>query len=240
VEPTVVALLAAALATLVGATIQGGLGFGMNLVTVPVLALVLPESLPVAVILLGVPISISMVRHERAAVDRPGIAWLAAGRLPGSAAGAWIVAVVSIQVLQRLVGLLVLAFVVASAVAPAIPVRRSTQAAAGAVSGLTGTAAGIGGPPVALLYQHHPGPAMRSTLAASFFIGTIVSLGALGIAGAIRAPQVVLGLGLAPLVLLGARLGRRSHALLDRGWLRTAVLVFSAVSALVVLVDSMG
>ena len=28
---------------------------------------------------------------------------------------------------------------------------------AGLVSGLTGTSAGIGGPPLALLYQHHPG-----------------------------------------------------------------------------------
>jgi uncharacterized protein len=239
-EPTVVALLAAAVATLVGATVQGGLGFGMNLVTVPVLALVLPESLPVAVILLGIPISIVMVRHERLAVDRPGIVWVAAGRLPGSAVGAWVVAVVSVQVLQRLIGLLVLAFVVASAVAPAIPVRRSTQAAAGAVAGVTGTAAGIGGPPVALLYQHHPGPAMRSTLAASFFIGTVLSLGALGLAGAVRAPQVALGLGLAPFVIVGTRLGRRFHALLDRGWLRVAVLGFSALSALVVLVDSLA
>jgi uncharacterized protein len=59
-------------ATLVGATIQGSIGFGMNLVTVPVLALVLPESLPVAVIVLGIPVSITMLRHEWSALDRTG------------------------------------------------------------------------------------------------------------------------------------------------------------------------
>src|SRR3546814_3868911 len=49
VDVTIGAVIVAALATFVGATIQGSLGFGMNLVTVPALALVLPEALPVAV-----------------------------------------------------------------------------------------------------------------------------------------------------------------------------------------------
>src|SRR3546814_12821285 len=70
VDVTIGAVIVAALATFVGATIQGSLGFGMNLVTVPALALVLPEALPVAVITLGLSISIGMLRHEHPALDR--------------------------------------------------------------------------------------------------------------------------------------------------------------------------
>lgn len=233
-----VALVAASVATLVGAAIQSSIGFGMNLVTVPVLALVLPESLPVAVIVLGVPISIAMLRHEHASLDRAGLGWLIGGRVPGTALGVWVVAVVSTAALQAVVGGVVLLVVVASVLAPPIPVRPATQLTAGVVSGVTGTAAGIGGPPVALLYQHREGPTIRSTLAVTFLAGTLLSLGSLLLARIVSLEQVVLGLGLTPLVLLGASWGRRSHATLDKGWLRPAVLGFAAVSALVVIADA--
>lgn len=238
-EVTAVALLLAAAATLVGAAIQSSIGFGMNLVTVPVLALVLPESLPVAVIVLGLPISVAMLRHEHAELDRAGLGWIIGGRVPGTALGAWVVAVVSTSALQAIVGTVVLLVVVASLVAPPVPVRPSTQAVAGAVSGVTGTAAGIGGPPLALLYQHHRGPTIRATLAASFFVGTIFSLIALVLAGSVGLDQLALGAGLAPLVVVGSVLGRRSHALLEQGWLRPAVLAFAAASAVVVLLDAL-
>jgi uncharacterized membrane protein YfcA len=233
------ALLLAALATVVGATIQGAIGFGMNLVTVPVLALVLPDSLPLVAVLLGFPISIAMLRHEHHALDRTGLAWIITGRVPGSILGAWVVATVTVAVLQGLIGAFVLVFVGISLFTPPVPARAETQLAAGAVSGVTGTAAGIGGPPIALLYQHHAGPAMRSTLAAAFFFGTLLSIVTLSIARQVGWDQVWLGLGLAPLVVAGSHAGRRFHDLLDRGWMRPAVLVFATISALVVIADAL-
>ncbi|MGH8978482.1 MAG: sulfite exporter TauE/SafE family protein [Acidimicrobiia bacterium] len=233
------ALLLAALATIFGATIQGAIGFGMNLVTVPVLALLLPESLPLVAVLLGIPISIAMLRHEHHALDRNGLAWIITGRVPGSIIGAWVVATVTVATLQGLIGAFVLVFVGTSLFTPPIPVRSETQLAAGAVSGVTGTAAGIGGPPIALLYQHHSGPAMRSTLAASFFFGTLLSIITLSVARQVGWDQVGLGLGLAPLVVAGSYAGRRFHDFLDRGWMRPAVLVFATISALVVIADAL-
>jgi uncharacterized membrane protein YfcA len=238
VEVTITALVLAGVATLAGAAIQSSIGFGMNLVTVPVMALLLPESLPVAVIVLGLPISLAMLRHEHTSIDRSGLGWIIAGRLPGTAVGAWVVATAGTSTLQALVGSVVLLVVVASLVAPPVPVRPCTQAAAGAVSGVTGTAAGIGGPPLALLYQRHRGPVIRSTLAASFLVGTLISLGALALAGAMSWEPVAIGAGLTPLVVAGSVLGRRSHTLLEQGWLRPSVLAFAAVSAVVVLLDA--
>jgi uncharacterized membrane protein YfcA len=236
---TVGAVIVAVLATLLGATVQGSLGFGMNLVTVPALALVLPESLPVAVIVLGFPNSVAMLRHEHHALDRAGVAWITAGRLPGTLIGTLIVATVSTTALQGFVGVVVLALVASSAVMPALPVRARSQVVAGGVSGVTGTAAGIGGPPLALLYQHHPGPTMRSTLAASFLLGTFLSLGTLAVAGQVELEPFVLGVALAPFVVLGTVIGRRLHDWLDRGWLRPAVLGFAALSAATVLVHAL-
>jgi hypothetical protein len=237
-DVTVTAFVLAGAATVAGATIQGSIGFGMNLVTVPVLALVVPDALPVAVVLLGIPISLAMLRHEHRALDRAGLGWIIAGRVPGSILGAWVVASVADNTLQLLIGAFVLVFVVASLVARPLPVRPSTQLVAGTASGVTGTAAGIGGPPLALLYQWHPGPAMRSTLAAAFFFGTLLSIAILSVARQVSWAQVLLAVGLAPLVVIGSYLGRRFHDRLDRGWLRPAVLVFASVSALVVVIDA--
>ena len=237
-DVTAGAIAAVALATLIGASIQGSIGFGMNLVTVPVLALALPDALPATAVLFGVPISIAMVRHEGHAVDRPGIFWILAGRVPGTIAGAIVVASVSTEALKIVIGISVMLAVLASVAAPPIPLSPATQFASGAVSGTTGTAAGIGGPPIALLYQHHPGPTMRATLATSFLFGTILSTATLAIAREVSIADCVLAAALVPLIICGTWIGRQAHDVLDRQWLRPAVLTFAAISAVVVLVDA--
>lgn len=238
-ELSVGAWTAVLLSILVGATIQGAIGFGMNLVTVPIIVLVHPEALPVAAIVFGVPISLTMLRHERASLDRTGLVWLLGGRVPGSAVGAAIVGVASTAGLQVLIGTVILLIVVVSTVAPPVPLNRGTQAGAGFVSGITSTTAAIGGPPVALLYQRQAGPVIRATAAATFAVGTVLSLGALAIGGSVGRDGLVLGAIGMPVVWAGTVLGRRFHALLEHGWMRPAVLVFSATSALVVLGDAL-
>jgi uncharacterized membrane protein YfcA len=237
-DVTAGAIVAVAIATLIGASIQGSIGFGMNLVTVPVLALALPDALPATAVLLGIPISLAMVRHEGHAVDRPGLVWILAGRVPGTIAGAIIVASVSTDTLKIIIGVSVILAVVASVAAPPVPLLPATQFAGGVVSGTTGTAAGIGGPPIALLYQHHPGPTMRATLSASFLFGTFLSIATLGVAHEVSVADCVLAAALVPLIIGGTWIGRQAHDTLDRRWLRPAVLAFAAVSATVVLIDA--
>jgi uncharacterized membrane protein YfcA len=228
-----------ALATLVGATIQGSIGFGVNLVTVPVLALVLPDALPATVVLIGIPLALAMVRHEIHAVDRPGLAWIIVGRVPGTLAGTWLVTTLSPDGLKVLIGVCVFLAATVSLFIPPIRLRPANQMAGGFAAGITGTAAGIGGPPVALLYQHHPGPAMRATVSAAFFFGALLSATSLAVAGEVRAADVAIAAGLLPMVLIGSVLGRRSHDLLDRRWLRPAVLGFAAVSSVVAIVTAL-
>lgn len=235
-DVTIGALAAAVAATAVGATVQGSIGFGMNLVSVPVLALVLPKALPVTVIVLGLLISLAMVRHERHAIDLVGVGWMTAGCIPGTIVGAWIVATVTTAVLQALAGAIVLILVVASVATPPLRVRRDTQVVAGLASGLTGTAAGIGGPPLALLYQHHPSSTMRSTLAAAFVFSAALSLATLAVAREVHGDQLLLGLGLTPVVVGGSVVGRRFHRFLDKGWFRPAVLAFAGITAVTALV----
>jgi uncharacterized membrane protein YfcA len=217
-------------ALIVGALVQGSVGFGMNLVAVPVVALVAPEALPATLILVGFPIAVAMAVRERHAVHVDGVVWTTVGRLPGTLVGVWIVAAVSSDALSVVIGLSVVAAVGVSLIARPIPVTPATATAAGFAGGVTGTAAAIGGPPMALLYQHHEGPTLRSTLAGTFAIATVMSVAALAIADQIAGWQIVLSVALIPAVGLGLIASHFLHTRLDARWLRPSVLSFAAAT----------
>ncbi|MCZ7525254.1 MAG: sulfite exporter TauE/SafE family protein [Acidimicrobiia bacterium] len=233
-------LVAAMAAALAGGLVQGSVGFGLNLVAVPVVALVAPDALPTALILLALPMTVLMARRERHALDRRGFVWITMGRLPGTVLGAWIVAVVSGDALLGLVGAVVVVAVVMSMTSPPVAVTRPTALIAGLASGVMGTATAIGGPPLALLYQHRDGPTLRSTLASAFLVGIAMSLTALALAGEVDRDQVGLALALAPAMLAGLWASRLTTRWLDARWLRPAVLGFAAVTGVVAILRAVA
>jgi uncharacterized membrane protein YfcA len=219
-----------------GAVVQGAIGFGSNLVAVPVLALFNPDALPATLSLIVIPLALAMSLREHHAVDRPGVTWITIGRLPGTALGAWVVAVVSESTLAVLLGTGVLLAVAMTAFSPPVPVNRVTTTTAGVASGALGTATSIGGPPLALLYQHHEGPVLRSTLAVAFAFGTVLTLVALAIAGAIEPWHVALAAALVPALMIGLVLSRFVVGRLEGRWLRPTVLAFAAATAVLAIV----
>jgi uncharacterized membrane protein YfcA len=222
-------------AVTVGATVQGTLGFGANLMAVPVVALFEPAAVPAATTMLALPLATGMAIGERAHVDWHGVGWLMVGRIPGTVVGAAIVAVVAASTLSVLAGAAVLVAVALSVVTTTVPVNRPTTVAAGLASGVMGTATSIGGPPLALLYQHHEGPVLRSTLAVTIGIGTVISLGGQALAGAVAGWQVLLALSLLPGIAAGLILGRVASRRLDERWLRPAVLAFATAAAVLAI-----
>jgi uncharacterized protein len=227
-------------AVTVGSMVQGSIGFGANLVAAPVLALIEPAALPTALMLPVLPLSVAMMRREAHGVDRRAVGWLMTGRVPGTVVGSLVVAVVAADTLSVLAGVSVLVAVAVTLSTTSIPVTPATQVATGVVSGAMGTATSIGGPPLALLYQHHEGPVLRATLAATFALGTVVSVLGLALAGVIEGWQVVLALALAPGTLVGVVASSRLVDRLDGAWLRPAVLVFVSVAAVVAIARGVG
>jgi uncharacterized protein len=230
VHLTAAALAVALTAVLAGAFVQGTVGFGVNLLAAPVLALVEPDALPATLILVALPLAFGMLVREHGATDWMGLRWLVVGRLPGTALGALVVATLPADGLAAVIGALVLLAVAMSVVAPPLPVTRGSALAVGAISGAMGTASSIGGPPPALLYQHHPGPVLRSTTAALFVVGTTLSTAALAVAGEVGWDHIALALALTPAVASGLLLSRLLGHRIDAGWLRPAVLVVAAVA----------
>ena len=223
-------LAVALTAVLAGAFVQGTVGFGVNILAAPVMALVEPDALPAVLILAALPLATGMLVREHGHIDRDGLRWLLIGRLPGTALGALVVATLPADDLAAVIGALVLVAVGMSVAAPPLAVTRSTALAVGALSGAMGTASSIGGPPPALLYQHHPGAVLRSTTAALFVVGTILSASALAVAGEVTVDVVVLAAVLTPAIAGGLGLSHVLAGHIDAGWLRPAVLVVAAVA----------
>jgi len=234
VSPTEFALLA--LVAAAGGAVQGSIGFGQNLVLVPIVALVVPEAVPGALVTLGIPHTVIMALREWHRIDRSGLGWIVLGRVPGTVLGVVIVALVSGDLLATLAGSAVLAGVALSLLPGHVPVNRETATTAGATAGVLGTTAAIDGPPLALLYQRHPGATIRATLASAFLVGAVMSFAALAAAGEIHGWQLLLALALAPALLLGLacstlvtrRIGERS--------LRPAVLVVVTIAGAAAIV----
>jgi len=217
---------------LAAATVQGVVGFGSNLLAVPVVALIVPAALPGAMVFPGVPMSVGMAISERDHVDWRGSRFITWGRLPGTAAGVAVVAIASSEMLAIVIGCLVVAAVITSVFAAHLHpgVTPKTATVTGVVTGFTGTAAAIDGPPLALLYQNDPQPVFRSTLATQFIIGTVFTLTGLTIAGQLHWWQVLLGLSLVPSYCVGFALSLAIRPRIGVRNLRPVVLAIAALT----------
>jgi uncharacterized protein len=229
-------LAAAALAVFLGALVQSATGFGLGLLAAPLLSLLDPAVMPGGLLIVTATLPVLSMLNERRYIDWHGFGWAIAGRAIGTVGGIWVLAHLPLRGLQVGVGLMVLAVVLVSVRKVRARTSRVTLVAAGVVSGVTGTATAIGGPPVALAYQEAAGPRIRATLAAFFFAGTVLSLTSLVLAGQLHRHAVVGGLELIPFMVAGFALSGPLRHYLDKGRIRTAVLTLAAASAVVLVV----
>jgi uncharacterized membrane protein YfcA len=220
----------AALVVLFGSLVQGTIGFGLNLLAAPFIALVLPEALPVTLVLVAWPVGGVAALREHHALDRRALPWLLAGAVPGTLVGLAIVTQASADELAIIVGAVTVLGVAASVVSPPIHVGPGSAGLAGFVSNITGTAAAVGGPPVALLYQHHGGPTVRATLGVFFATSATLSIAGYALTGEITEDRVLLALALVPAMLAGLWASKHFHNLVDTRWLRPAVLTMCAIA----------
>ncbi|MDF5757927.1 sulfite exporter TauE/SafE family protein [Spongiactinospora sp. TRM90649] len=227
------------LAVFVGAIVQGGVGFGLGLVAAPVVTILAPEVVPGALQVVNMTLPLFTLAAEWRRADLRGVLWAMLGRLPGSALGALVVVYVSVSALGVFVGLMVLVAVALTARSAGVPRNPATVAAAGFVSGVTGTATGVGGPPMGLVYQDAKGPQIRATLAMYFFLGAAQSLVVLWWVGELTAEAVRFGVVLVPCLVAGFLLSGRLRRYLDRGRVRAGVLGLATVSALALIAQSL-
>lgn len=232
-------LLLAGLAVLVGAAVQGCVGLGLGLVAAPAMALLDPSLVPATILLVTSALPALTAVRELGDVDWSGLRFALGGRLPGILLGSWVVVTQPPRVTAAVVAVVVLGAVVLSATSWHARPTPSSLVVAGVVSGVSGTATSIGGPPVAMLYQHAGGSVLRSTMGVYFLVGNVLSVAALTVAGEIGERELLRALAMLPFLLVGFWISGPLRGRVDGGRLRAAVLGLSAASAVVLLVRTL-
>lgn len=220
------------------ACVQGTIGLGFALIVAPVLAFLRPELLPVSLLFLMVPLNLFTVLRERQALDWTGGSWVTLGRVFGAVAGASVLAALSARALNLLVGATTLAAALATVVAPAFSPSRGAFVTAGLLTGIGETATGIGGPPLALAYQHHRPEVLRSTLAGCFLVGELLSLGILGATGRVTLQQAASAALLIPFLATGVLASSFIRHRVNGRLLRGLVLIFAVTSGTILVIRS--
>lgn len=234
-------MAAVLVATLVvAAGVQGLIGLGLGLVSAPVIALVAPALMPELMLWLALMMPMVTLVREHHDIDWVGLGWSLPMRVVGTAVGVVLVVTFPPAALGVAVGLMVLLSVALSVRSVEVPVNAFSLSTAGLVSGVTGTATSIGGPPMALLYQHRSPAQIRSTLGLYFIVGAALSLVGLGIAGTLELETFLLALALVPALVVGFVLSRLLDHRLPRRHVRTGMLLVCAISAVALLVRSLS
>ncbi|MDN3260419.1 sulfite exporter TauE/SafE family protein [Streptomyces sp. CSDS2] len=224
-----------ALTVAVAAFVQGSSGLGFALIVAPVAGMLDPHLVPVFVLASMIPLNLYVAWRERAALDLRGAGWITGARLAATPAGLAVLWMIPERGLGVFVGVSTVLAAVVSLAAPAFTPGRAAYVGAGAVTGLTETATGVGGPPLALVYQHRPPAELRSTVAACFLVGEVASLALLFGTGKAQATELGQAALLLPAIAAGAWLSRLVHHRLDARRMRLFVLVFALVSGLVLM-----
>lgn len=236
-DPTIWVLLA--LGTFAGAAFQGLVGFGLAFTVVPLLAVVEPLAIPTVPLLLTLPMVIGNMVADLTHIDLRGSGLIVLGRVPGTLIGAALLMLVRPEVLGLVVGCALLSSVVIG-LRDAPPLTDRNRLTAGFASGLMGTAAGLGGPPVSMVYRGQPGPVFRATVSAALLVGIALSLSVVAALDRGSYQHVLLSVALMPAAILGLGVSRRWGRNVSGKQLQHFVLGLGGVAAVGTIAQSIA
>jgi len=219
----------------IAACVQGTIGIGFALLVAPVLAFVRPDLLPVSLLLLMLPLNLFTLLREHQAIDWTGAAWITVGRAFGTLAGAAVLVALTSHQLNLLVGAATVIAAVATMFAPAFSPGRGAFLTVGLITAISETATGIGGPPLALAYQHQRPEVLRSTVAGCFLLGELLSVGVLATIGRVTPQQTLSAALLFPFLAVGGLASSLLRHSVKERWLRALVLIFAVTSGAILM-----
>ncbi|MCC7546685.1 MAG: sulfite exporter TauE/SafE family protein [Burkholderiales bacterium] len=238
--------LACAAIVLFGYIVLGLGGFGSSLVSMPLLALLLPIKMVVPLMLMldfvGMLTNGVRLRHD---VDRGEVRAMVPPLLAGMALGVATLVVLPARALLFVLGVFILAYGVytLNPRPERRPVGRGWSLPAGLFGGLIGGMFGTGGAVFAMYFMARiPDMGrMRATMSAVFVVSTGTRLILFLVSGLLLQREVWLAFaGLVPLVFAGLYIGHRLHGRLTRMQVARLLSLLLLGSGVSVLVKALG
>jgi uncharacterized membrane protein YfcA len=233
-------LLIAFAAVTLGAALQSLAGFGLAVIAAPILVLINPDFLAAPILTFGCLASLlnTLVYRKKLQINQTKITL--SGRVVGSVVGVYLLTLLAPEIFAVSFAIFIMLSVVLSYRHVGVLNSPRNLVLAGFLSGVMGTTTGVGGPPIALVYQNSTLDSARAELGVFFLVGTMVSLTLLSITGNISAEQVQLTWPLIPAVLVGFLLSRRLEHHFKPHFLKPIIAILSLISSVIILVKTMA
>ena len=221
------------------AIVRGFSGFGFSLLAITALSLIYtPAEIVPSIFMLELAASINLLPSIWKDIHWRSLGPLTVGCLIATPIGVWFLAHIAPAPMQLALAIFVLA--ATGLLWMGFELKRMpgtlTSTLAGAASGLSNGAFGIGGPPVILFYFSSPAgvAAGRASLTAFFLATDFIGLANQSYQGLITWDAAYRALAYLPALVIGVWVGARSFKSVDQALFRKIVLALLAVMALAI------
>ena len=234
-----VELAFAILIIFLAAIVRGFSGFGFSLLAITGLSLIYaPAEIVPSIFMLELAASINLLPSIWKDIHWRSLGPLTLGCLVATPIGVWFLAHIAPAPMQLALAIFVLVATALLAWGFALKSMPGTIAStlAGAASGLSNGAFGIGGPPVILFYFASPAgtAAGRASMVAFFLATDTIGLANQWTEGLLNWNVTLRALAYLPALIVGVWLGARGFKGVDEGKFRKAVLALLAVMAVMI------
>ena len=161
---------------LLGSLLQGLIGYGLGMFCAPLLFLIDPTLVPAPLILISTVITVIMLYRDKSHLQFNQVSWAMKGGFIGVVGAGLILRIATKDQFELVFGLLILAAVIISVLGFTPKVNKTNNVIAGFTSGFMGTLTAVGGPPMALLYQHGELKNIKANLTAFWLFLNIIAV----------------------------------------------------------------
>lgn len=224
---------------ILGAITQSAIGIGFG-IPAGILVLLEPSMVPSCIILMGSFLALSNAMLSYKDIIKVDLIYSYTGRVIGSIlAMPLIFLTLGTDYYLIVFGVLLLIATYLSAKKWNIVATKKNITIAGTASGIMGTLTGIGGPPMAIVYQNSSAPKVVATLNMFFGIGALFSVLLFVYFDLINLPEVMKSIYLSPGLVIGTYIGRRGivRKFVNRN-LKNLIIAVCFISALVIILDA--
>ncbi len=222
-------------AVALGAAIQGSVGFGMNLVALPLLMALDGRLVPAPLLIAHLVLVTCLSTIEWRQIDRTILIPAVIGAIPGTVLGLLAITLMSRDVFVAFTAAVLIGGIAATALRVRVPRTPLIVGVVGAVCGLCGTTTSVNGPPLGMIMiggSHLA--AIRSTPALFLLLSTVFSLAALYLGGKLSSATITLAASLVPGTLIGLGISKfviraLGHRIAPRGILLVTSVLATAV-----------
>lgn len=225
---------------LLGSLLQGLIGYGIGMFCAPLLFLISPTLVPAPLILISTFLTVFMLYRDKSHLQFNQVSWAMRGGFVGIILAGLVLKIATKTQFELAFGILTLAAVFISVMGFSPQVNKKNNVIAGFSSGFMGTLTAIGGPPMALLYQHGDIKNIKANLTAFWLFLNVIALTTLTFVGELTIATLTTVILALPGMFIGLALSIKLHGIVKPRLVRRWILVLCGITSIVAIVRALA